>query len=137
MKVRLSKGEVFETDGATTAELRALRDLMIVEVQEIRGKIHDERQKAKVNGGQYADPAYYGRLFTAKKKMGQAIEALKVIVGDRRRAENIARSNQVHQEFVSICRERMSKELFQTILEEAYRRAAPIECSLEEQRDDD
>lgn len=123
MKINVGKGEIIETDNATSAELRALHDLLIVQVQELRSKIQGEWESAKKNGGGYDDPDAHGRRVVAKKKLGQIIEQLKVIISDRRKAENALRGESVNAEFLALCRERMDRDLFLSLIEEAKKRA--------------
>jgi len=100
-----------------------------LERTELKGKVQEEWNKKKENGGHYDDTDRYGRLVFAGKKVGILIDRLRKVIADRRHAERASLHNRQQDAFVRICYERMPKELFESILEEANRRISTVEVT--------
>lgn len=125
MRIRISKTEEIETDRESTADLQKLRDTLILEQTTLKEKVLAERQNPNHDGERYR------RLIVARKRNGVAIEELKQVIKDRRTRENVAASsaatNTVDHAFVAICRERMERDLFLALIEEAKERVRQAE----------
>jgi hypothetical protein len=108
-----------DLNGKSRDDLLKLKALLELEIGAMRTKIQQAQVRAR-QIGDYASPAWWGRVHQARRALGRQVQQVQLELGRLK----TSRAKSVAEHFLDVCRERMGNDPnFKVYLETAKRRA--------------
>lgn len=124
MKIQLNGTDEIETDALSVEQLKELRREVDDAIDLIEHQIAMAKA-GKVETGEYAPAQWMAKANYALTRKRRASQRLMEEIGARRKRD-VAGNRPLSEYFVDVCKEKMSKEVFLSVLDAAEKRKASI-----------